>query len=334
MEYDLRKLAKYPFLDEAKSYVASLGIGLEGMTDDPVYSACIEKGRERVISCINGEFKPDTGETLPMQLTVLSYPIARIIANSLKSKPLFEKYALGEAKAVGRFLEDEDDEVLGEIVQDLDVKYYDGVMPLAEYLRLGRFLARRNSKWKLVNRVVDGGMVRMDVSDFKTILNEAVRIRVMQPLDVKNVPEKLKVIAKNINASMTGVRDEISIENVDMDALPECIQKMIAMLETGSASHNAMFILATFFLNLGLNKDDVLKVFMRSPDYKEDLASYQIEFLSGEKGGTAYTCPTCETIKSYGLGCSDCTFRHPLQKYRVNARENRNAGKYKKSHNQ
>jgi DNA primase large subunit len=323
VDYDIGKLGKYPFLSEAREYVGSLGLSLGDLLDHPVYSACVETGRKRLLDAINGSYSPDLSDPLSMQLTVLSYPVARMLVNSLNNRFLLEKYSRGEAASVYRLLDGEDRSVVDEIVSDLKVEYAGGRMPLAEYLRLVKYLVRESGKWKLVNRVVDAGMIEVGETDFKLLLREAVKLRVMEPVDLKNIPDRLKVMAKNLSAPLTGSREVVDIKNVDENALPECIRKMITMLETGTASHNAMFILATFFLNLGLDKEDVLSIFSRSPAYKEEVTRYQLEFLAGEKGGTEYTCPSCETIKSYGLGCSDCTFKHPLQRYRLQARRNK-----------
>ncbi len=323
MDYDITKLAKYPFLNEAKQYVASLGLGFAEILNHPVYSACIELGRQRLLDCIKGKYSPDISDKLSAQLVVLSYPIARIFVNLIGSKRIIDQYSQVEASVSYKFLMGEQDQVVKEVLNDLGVRLDDEGMPVPEYLKLSSSLVKENTRWKLVNRTIKNGLVGLRQDESKELLREAIRLRIMEPVDVSKAPEELKNIAETLKASLTGSRDKISAKDVRDDALPECIQNMLKMLEQGTASHNVMFILATFFLNLGLKKDDVINIFRVSPKFSEDVAAYQIDFLSGEKGGTQYTCPTCETIRSYGLGCSDCTFKHPLQKYRINVKTRR-----------
>jgi DNA primase large subunit len=102
--------------------------------------------------------------------------------------------------------------------------------------------------------------------------------------------------------------------------MPPCMKGLVAAMEGGVASHNAMFILATFLANLGLSTDDLVKVFAKSPKFDEEKTRYQLGFLTGESGGTEYTCPTCATIKSHGLCKAECQVKHPLQHYRRNAK--------------
>jgi DNA primase large subunit len=92
-------------------------------------------------------------------------------------------------------------------------------------------------------------------------------------------------------------------------------------MESGIASHAGMFILATFLANLGLTRDGILSVYSRSPKYDEEKTLYQLGFITGERGGTEYTCPTCATIKSQGLCRADCPVKHPLQYYRRHAKK-------------
>jgi len=110
------------------------------------------------------------------------------------------------------------------------------------------------------------------------------------------------------------------IEFIDDKATPKCISHIMSLVNRNEANHNARFILATFLIGIGLKEEEILKVFSKSPKYDENKTRYQVEFLTGKKGTTKYTCPGCETIKSYGLCKADCRVKHPQQYYRRNAR--------------
>ena len=320
MELDeLRFLAKYPFLRAGREYVTSLKLSFDDVLKHPIYSAALELGRKRVLDCLENKFKPAFDDRLSAELTILSYPAARMLANSV-GKAAAMKYAEGEAEAAYGMLKGEDEDTTRKIAEDLGLKADEGRMPFIQYTQLSAALSRRAPKWKLSNRAVEKGLVEVEPDEVKALLREAVRNRVLEPVDANKIPEDVKKTANNLKTLLSGEKPTMELEFLEADALPPCINAMTSALEAGLASHQTMFILATFLNNLGLKKDDMLAVFSKSPKYDEEKTLYQLEFLTGEKGGTTYTCPTCATIKSYGLCKSDCQVKHPLQYYRQHAR--------------
>ena len=317
---ELRVAARYPFTSAAREFVKSLNLSLEGIMAHPLYSACVELGERRVAECVEGRFNPAVGDELECKLAVLSYPVARMIANSMGSRPLLERYASGEAHACARFLDSEDNAVVASIVKELDLDYDGRTMGLVKFIHLSADLAKKTPRWKLLSRSVESGRVEADENEVRTLMREAIREEVKKPVEVKNIPDELRRRTKGLRSLLTPERHDIKIEKVDENALPPCVKAMVAMLEQGAASHNAMFVLATFFSNLGLGVEETVNIFRRSPKFKEELTRYQIEFLSGEKSNTEYTCPTCVTIKSWGLCRWECPVKHPIQYYRNNAK--------------
>jgi DNA primase large subunit len=319
MEADVTFLAKYPFLAEARTYVESLNLTFEDVLAHPIYSAALELGRKRVLDCLGKKYKPAIGDRLSAELSIISYPIARMLAHSI-GRAVALRYAEGEADAAYRHLKEEDGQAIRSITQDLGLDVADGVMPALQYTRLSATLARANPKWKLVNRVVYTGEVEVHADEVNILLAQAVMNRVLEPVDANRIPDDIKKAAKNLKTAISGGQPTLEIEYLEMDALPPCVRGMMSALESGIASHQSMFILSTFLANLGLKKQDILGVLAKSPKYDEEKALYQLEFLTGEKGGTTYTCPTCATIKSYGLCKANCHVKHPLQYYRQHAR--------------
>ncbi|MEA3255291.1 MAG: hypothetical protein U9Q22_05605 [Candidatus Altiarchaeota archaeon] len=313
-EFNLEKLAKYPFLKEAKEYVSSLGLTLDEIRTHQVYSEGVELGRRRVQDALKGEISLNQRDRLSQELCILSYAVARIIVNLTKNKAVISKYASVEAENIYGFLRDEKREVRKEVMLDLNLGLDRNRMRYPGYLRLSTNLARLNARWKLVNRVMDGGYVVVDESEIPLLLREAVRLRVMEPVDVRGVPSEFREMAKGIGFIRN--RADVRIEQINERALPPCITAMLASLESGSTSHNAMFILGTFFLGLGLDVEGVVKIFSQHPRFSEEKTRNQLGFLSGEKGSTRYNCPTCSKIKSYGLCKKECNVKHPLQYYR------------------
>ncbi len=321
-EFDLDLISKYPFLRKSKEYVASLNLSLSDMQKNPLYSASINLGKQRVLDALNGRINLDLSSKISKELAILSYAVARILVNLTGNRMIMSKYAESEAGQAYKFLMDEKrGSVLDEIKEDLGLLVDDSNMiKFQDYLRLSSNISKYNQNWKLSNRILDSGFVKLNENDFPVLLKEAIRLRILEPVNLAGIPDNFKETAKWINSTVSGTGSEIEIEEVDKNALPPCISAMLASLESGTTSHNSMFIIATFFTNLGLKVDNVVKIFSKSPKFSEEKTRYQLEFLSGEKGGTKYTCPTCAKIKSYGLCVAECEVKHPLQFYRRKAR--------------
>jgi DNA primase large subunit len=316
-EFDLNKLARYPFLKEAKDYVASLNLTLDGIRGHPLYCASVDLGRQRAQDALKGTLNPNMDDRLSRELTILSYAIARILVNLTKNRILISRYASVEAENSYGFLIEESEEILREIMDDLDLELdSENRMHFSKYLGLCTHLAKSDAKWRLVNRIIEGGYVQIEETEIPLLLREAIRIRVMEPIGTKGIPDEFKKISAEFSLPFDRKRGDVKIEQVDEGALPPCIQGMLTSLQLGSASHNGMFILGTFFLGLGLNADGVVRVFSRHPNFNEEKTRYQLEFLTGEKGTTQYSCPSCAKIKSYGLCKGECGVKHPLQYYR------------------
>ncbi len=109
----------------------------------------------------------------------------------------------------------------------------------------------------------------------------------------------------------------IKIEN-----MPPCIKQLFDILSTGGRlSHLGRFTLTSFFVNTGASEEDIMNFFKSASDFDENKTKYQIEHISGRKGGkTKYKPPKCDTLKTHGLCFSPdeiCNrIAHPLSYYK------------------
>lgn len=313
---EIETLAKYPFLREARNYISSLNLTLSEIQNHPLYSASIELGRQRVIDALNtGNITVDLSDKLSQELAIISYAIARILANLTQNKPIIQRYAQAESRSAFGFLRSENSETLAMIINDLNLEIENDKIHFRNYLRLMHRLARSDPRWKLVNRIMDSGYVFLNKNEDLFLIKEAIRLRVIEPIDVSGVPDELKRIAKTITFRIEKIR-EIRIKDMDREAFPPCISQILISLESGEISHHAMFLLGTFLIGIGLKIDDIVRIFSRFPKFNEEKTRYQIKFLSGETGGTRYSCPSCAKIKSYGICTSDCGVTHPINFYK------------------
>lgn len=318
-EHELQLISKYPFLSEAKEYVASLGMSIRDMENHPIYKSSFELGRKRAADALEGELNVQREEKIEQELAVLSFVIARILVNLTDNESIMRRYARSEARYAHWFLKKDSEENVERVKKDLGVEFTEengtGI-DFSQYLQLAKDLVKRDSKWKLINRRMQEGQVQLQKAEKLILIREAIREEIMQPIKIPGIPEKFQDMAQSLENEFTETVEEISIDELDMDTLPPCIHKIIGQLEQGSINHHGMFVLATCLLGTGLGVDDVLKIFSRYPDYNEKKSRYQIEFLAGKRGGTSYSCPTCSRIESYGLCVQDCGIKHPLMYFR------------------
>jgi len=319
---DLEKLARYPFLKDAREYVSSIRINLAEIHNHPLYSDAIEGSKQRIKDRMNLKPSVIPEEKLPRELSILSYAIARILINFIGNRQLLYKYASGEAESAYSFLLKETNRkaIQEEVSKDLSFDPKGGKMHYTEYLRVSANLSKQDPRWKLVNKAMDTGYVPVDESETLILLREVIRLKVLEPIDTKTIPDTLKKAANEIAGLYIRKPDDVKIDQLNENAVPPCLKSMMASLENGNISHNERFIIATFYIGAGLNIDGLLKVFSRFPNYNEEKTRYQLEFLTGEKGATKYNCPSCAKIKSYGLCKAECEVKHPLSYYLKNRR--------------
>ena len=317
---ELRTLAKYPFLSDAKQYVEEIGLSIGEVGEHPIYSAAINLAKQRIIDLTNKEFKPELDEKTNLELLIISYPIARILVNLVGNNVLTTRYSKAEANMVFQYLKTEKKDVIKRIKEDLKLKV--GVsISLTDYLNLTKDLVKKEPGWRIVNRKVGKGEVWLKKGEELILIGEAVRQKVMEPLKIKKPPKSMEKALDGLREKFSAKIEESEVEFLEDRAIPPCMRYIISLMQRSEANHNARFILATFLIGLGLREDDVIKMFSNSPKFDESKTRYQIQFLAGQKSNTRYTCPACITIKSYGLCKADCNVKHPQQYYRNNARK-------------
>ena len=321
-EFSLEALGKYPFLPQAKDHVSSLNMTLDEIQKHPIYGGSYELGKQRVVEAIQGSINISLEDKIQQEQSILSFAVARILSALTANRTIIRRYAQGEADLAYKFLGSEDPAVLGEIMKEMDLVIKDNKIPFQRFLGLTTDLARNSPQWKLVNRGMNSGMVELRDSESLILLREAIKCKIMEPPNLAGIPPWFKETAKWLNSTQQPHTD-FKVDRVKEDAVPPCISAMLSGLAAGNASHNSMFILGTFFVGLGLPVDEVVKIFSSFPRFDEEKTRYQLEFLSGEKSTTKYSCPTCAKIKSYGFCKRECGVKHPLQYYRASVRKSR-----------
>ena len=326
-------LAKYPFTIEASEYVKSLRIGIDELASGS-YDSILDRAEKRIRESEKDALvSPDWQDT---NVEILSYPTAIMFVSQLMNDRITRRYALSESKRAYEHLRNENPEKMLEIAENTfgwkttsqerkDDARFECSIHFTDYIRNAKNI--RDSRWKLVNRLLDHGVVSVTWEEAARLLEEEIQHKVYSRIrpPSNTFPEPLMERIKNLKqevdtgkyVSFTGMPKVVVSE-----AMPPCVKALNQMLSSKKhLSHMGRFTLTSFLLNVGVNRDDLVKMFREATDFSERLTRYQVEHIGGSKGvKTRYLPPKCDTLKTHGLCVNPDNLckeiRHPLTYYR------------------
>ena len=360
------RYARYPFFEGAREAVreAELSPAALVRADAPA----VERGRERVErALLAGTVASETPRRWDVDSEVLSYPIARILVSLLDSPAAVEKYAAAEATTASErfetdFAADDDPGSAGRARASLDAvlrefDLADAVRPDREAAgagRRGRGDSRRpghfrvglgpyldladpgwGRRWRLVNREVAAGEVRVAADDLSRLLEAAVERRVAAglPFEVDGsgggdaIAEALSPAVADLRELLNdhGDSGRTSVEAVVPALFPPCMRTLVrrARDDGDDLTTTAEFSLTSFLVALGMDAEEVTTLLDLDGDAADRIGN-RTEYLA-ERDGTQYPPPSCATMQAYG-DCVDpderCdTIAHPLSYYTDAVRE-------------
>lgn len=337
---ELSKLARYPFLDDSKIYVKNNAISVEDLLEDSLYERARTIGVERLDKAFKerdvGNRSLATESDCIMEL--LSYPIARMIAVCIGDNYFKRRYALGEASHAYRNLINEPTSFLIDVSKEfkLDVKYFEDTnkisMLFTDYIRNA---PTRYKEWKMINREMKKGYIRISHKDLARLIQESLRRRINDELDARKCDEAVhKIFSSDIRRIQSMVSshkkniEAMPIGKLSIEKLPPCMKDMLAAIQAGeNVPHMGRFAIVAFLNSIKLSTADILKLFSSAPDYEEDKTRYQVEHITGSISSTSYAPPGCDKMRTYGICpiekiddlCKKT--RHPLSYYKIRWRE-------------
>ena len=330
MHADVLHISLYPFLSAASNYVKESGITLDDLITAAAFERARLRGKERLIEAIREGTtrKPVIRSNAQAEVELLSYPFARILVSCLGDERLVRRYALSEAKsAYKKLVEDSisdtrSDDMMNELSREFGIRVDLVRLPqehereqvkilFSDYLRFTSNL--RDKRWKLVNRGLEKGWVKLRKTEFLRIIQEAIyeRIKKDLPLDVPKVLcESMMSYTEDIKPELAKWRnkyDDRGFEPIsgfrvqDPRYFPPCITAILSNLKEGvNVPHSARFAVTAFLLNIGLSEDEIMEMYKNAPDFDEERTRYQVEHIAGDKGSVRYTAPSCDTMRTYG----------------------------------
>ena len=159
--------------------------------------------------------------------------------------------------------------------------------------------------WRLVNRALADGAVRVSREELLAALEAAVEARVAEGLPFELAADE--GIAEALESRVADLRRLLSertyAEPPDVVApalFPPCMTNLIEKAERDAALSAAeSFALMAFLVGIGMTPDEVV-AFCADTSLDAEGIRYQTEFLTDDRG-TQYPPPTCETLANYGI---------------------------------
>ena len=334
--------AKYPFSRRTFDHLRGIGFKLEDVAsaDNPVVERALGRINEAIERGVVEE-RLDAG-----LVDAMSFLTAAAIVSWTGEPLLMRRYALAEAKRAGRILVRESLRDLISLASNTfrwSVKPagrgrhpYEVAVHVKDYLR--NAVPLRAAKWKLVNRLVDGGYVYVTKGEAARLLEvevERLVTEVVSDFSAARMPDGFGRAVEEVKAKFSEKRPyEVAqpLGGVEVEAFPPCMKAMYSKLRAGAKlSHMERFSITAFLIGIGMDLKDIFDLFTSVSDFDERLTWYQIRHIAGQVGGgTKYSPPKCETLKTHGLCVQPdrlCgRIRHPISYYRIKVRGAKRGG--------
>ncbi len=324
LQFGSDDLAKYTFLPQAGDFIRSQGISISDLASND-YQKVVKRAEQRVLEAIkDAKISQDISDR---EIEIMSFPVALMLVKSTNLEHVMSRFALAEAIRVEQFLKRERNcKIIEELFKtslglELEHNYQnpslpDFKIPLEEYLR--RASEFHKNEWKLVNRLVGEGKVFLIQDDLIRLIREEIRIMIMarlKEIKVSKLPENLQEVVKEIiRAAPPPPQSPYAIIHIAPENYPPCVRKALDMLDKGeNVPHYGRFLMATYLLSVGKSVDDIVALFPKAPDFKQNVTRYQVEHLAGLKGGrTRYRVPSCNTLQTHQF-----CFMDPIKCYQI-----------------
>jgi len=252
--------------------------------------------------------------------------VSRLLVSCSGDRMLVDRLCRYQSWKVYRHLQEEEPRKKEVIAASLGLSASSTEISVIQYVEIASRLT--DEKWRLVNRVVEKGVVRIHKDEIDEILRERLRVIMSQNMPL-NVPPSLCTSLQPVLDRIKVTLQERMLEefgSVEESAFPPCIQAIItALVQRTHLTHMGRFAVTAFLHNIGMQNTRIVELYGHVPDFDLSKTMYQVDHISGQGGsGTEYTSPLCSTMKTHALCvhpdalCSKVT--HPLTYYKQKKR--------------
>jgi DNA primase large subunit len=320
-------MAKYPFLPQARKLVGALDY--EAVTTMPLI-------RERAKNRISASFDFEAHFSKPLEhdpnTEIASFALALAYASGIGDNKMTERFALYETHALKS---EKSEEIILEIAYafNWEVHVEEEKRQRVISIHFTKFLQNstrgrlhHDPKWKLVNRALVRGWVRVSPYELARLLQEEVKMQIEENAkrELGDVPQQMQLDIDELKTEFLKRKPNLDefdqIVRASESEYPPCINGFLKRAATGQhMSHVERFTLVTYLLHQGISEDSIVSLFSAVSDFKEDKTRYQVEHLTRKRYGEdkPYTPYNCSSLQTHGVcsGPADeiCkTIRNPL----------------------
>ena len=328
---ELKDFAKYPFLKESQQFIREYADTIGEFIGTNPGKIALRRASNRVSDAL-GLLEEKIPVQVPterfeVKLEVAGYALARVLVSCQDDRSIIDRLCRYEAARAFGYLLDEEDEKKEMVASSLGIHISGRSVPLMQYVEM--VSGMRDERWRLVNREVDSGRVQVNRDEMNELIREQLRVILARQLPLR-VPDRICGTLQPYLEQITTKYQERLIEDmgeVEEGSFPPCIQAILTALTGGTnITHAGRFALTAFLHNIGMDKNQIVELYCRAPDFDVSKTLYQVEHISG-RGGTEYTAPGCASMRTFGL----CVNRdeicgkvnHPLSYYRRKKRRGR-----------
>ena len=159
--------------------------------------------------------------------------------------------------------------------------------------------------WRLVNRALSDGAVRISREELLRVLEAAIEARVCEGLPFEleaddGIAADLASRVAELERLLSERRYTGPIDVVAPELFPPCMTNLIQKAERGvTLTPPESFALMAFLVGIGMTPDEVV-AFCADTSLDAEGIRYQTAYLRDDRG-TQYPPPTCETLANYGI---------------------------------
>lgn len=289
---------RYPFSSSAKRLLSENGI--------TVTERLAEQAAARIKAALTGSIPRSTALHQSQKLEeIATYATARMMLGYLNNSYLKSKYAIAEAKRASAYLRSADAEEIEAVAAELGLQRSadNTSISLPLYLKY----CPKSTPYRLINRQVVRGFVKIKEGEWIRLLEEAIRFRVEKLMIVKKPPHHIIEAAERLRKSLPQPKIAATAPPGDY---PPCIKALLdAIRQHQNLPHTARWFLAVYLIKRGNDDSAIHALFSLLPDYSERITRYQLSHARKQN----YSVPSCATVLSYGLCTSRCGIKNPLQ---------------------
>lgn len=292
MQVTLNDVARYPFLPECKSMFGKLGVKVVGFSATTEGKICLDAVVERLVS---GNIK----ESIDGRSRLIHYGLARVLVSIAQNYVLTKSFIESESLRILMNLKNETNHVLKErVVSYLGIGFGCESIPVLQYVNMAAKI--RGDKWRLVNREVAAGRVKIYPQEVESLLFEIIKsvvgcdLPLPLPAEVSCEFESWVRVLKERFLRDKHYESVVYSESV----YPPCICALMQKMKDGvGLTHSGRFALVSFLHRVGVDVEEIKKIFAVVPGYNQDMTEYQI----GHILNNGYTPPSCLTMLTHNL---------------------------------